>query len=73
MILNCIVCEKSLETLHDQAGGYSSYYMVSGGTTEKISCGYGSKFDTDILRITICDDCIEEKKVKGLFNDKKTI
>ena len=46
----------------------------SGGAVQKISFGYGSKFDLDSFFIAICDNCIEtmvDKKLVESVNDMR--
>ena len=43
------------------------------GTVEKISFGYGSKYDMRSFYIAICDNCIDELEKDGLVVDVKKL
>ena len=60
----CVCCDKTVEALYPehnsirnpQSGSYKD------GIVDKIAAGYGSKFDTEMFIIAICDDCMEKLK-----------
>lgn len=47
--------------------------MWNDGVVEKISFGYGSRYDMSSFYIAICDDCIEDLLKSGLATDLKAI
>lgn len=44
-----------------------------GGTVQKITFGYGSRFDLEAFYIAICDDCIGLLEKEGLAVNFRTI
>lgn len=58
----CICCDAKIKTLHPETTRFPQSGMYDGGTVERISSGYGSKHDTDMFIIAICDDCIDRLK-----------
>lgn len=59
----CLCCEKKMFDLDEKDWNVNSIEVNC--LVEKVEVGYGSKYDGDILRICICDNCLEEKIQKG--------
>jgi hypothetical protein len=61
----CIVCGKEIKPLYPDTLDYNQFEsnMWDGGLVTKVTAPYGSKFDSDIIFIGLCDDCIEKKNL----------
>ena len=70
----CIKCETELKVLYPESHNAlkPESQMYLGGSVDKFTCGYGSKFDMDSFIIAICDDCLSkcEKYPKRKLNDQ---
>ena len=53
----CVVCEK-------KTNNHGECYSNRG----KMRMGYGSKFDTDLVTFTLCDDCLKLKKDRKIVD-----
>ena len=58
----CIVCEKVVNNYGGARSNINKFYF-----------GYGSRHDTDMVDVTICDDCIDEKHKKGIVGNFNTV
>lgn len=47
--------------------GNFGYELVHNGLIVPVSAGYGSNHDGDVYVMALCDECIVEKKEKGLL------
>lgn len=66
----CVVCEKDIKRLHPNdfnANGDPVSDMYNGGIVERISAGYGSRLDGNLHVLAICDECVNEKTLKGVI------
>lgn len=68
--LPCICCGKQLQpSLMDEDEGITVNNVArqpfSSGMAGNIDAGYGSRHDTDVFMIAVCDDCIETKRNEG--------
>lgn len=61
---SCICCDKKITAIHPEHMQFPQGGMYNGGVVDKISAGYGSKHDTDMFIVAICDDCITALKEK---------
>ena len=61
----CIVCGKEIKPLYPDMFDYKEFQsnMWDGGLVTKVVGPYGSKFDSEIMFIGLCDVCIENKKI----------
>ena len=59
--LKCVCCEKEMEYLYKDAAN------LHNGASGDIMAGYGSRNDLNSFKISICDDCLEEKVSKGVI------
>lgn len=60
----CICCNKNVEPLDPEYIRRPESGMYKNGIVDKIAAGYGSKFDTDMFIIAVCDDCVEKLKAE---------
>jgi hypothetical protein len=58
----CICCDKKIKAHHPEHIRQPESGSYHDGIVDKIAAGYGSKFDTEIFIIGICDDCMEKLK-----------
>ena len=67
--VTCVVCNKTIEPLEfNDADIKKDYDMIDGGIVGKLYAPYGSKHDGNIYQIGICDDCIDNVKLKLIGN-----
>jgi hypothetical protein len=59
----CLCCNKRMFDLKEEDWDTNEFRIKC--IVEKIEVGYGSKFDGDILRICICEKCLESKIKSG--------
>ena len=59
--MKCVVCENEIPKI--QLFGHSFYE----GVVSEVVPNYGSQFDSDRIKIGICDNCLKKSE------DKKTI
>lgn len=57
----CICCYKKLKELHQDGERLPEECCWSSGGVNRFYFGYGSKHDDSTFRISICDNCIDEK------------
>jgi len=66
----CVSCGKELKNLMPEVD--NDYEMINGGSIGHIYAPYGSRYDTDIFQVAICDDCVDklkkEKRVRIVGN-----
>jgi uncharacterized membrane protein len=60
---NCVVCDNVINEIDYGIDAKDENRMWNEGVVEKITAGFGSKFDLDSFLIAICDECIEKKKL----------
>lgn len=61
MKFNCVKCNKEITQLYHDGEEKDDNFdskMWSGGIVDKIAANYGSKHDSDMFYIGICDECI---------------
>ena len=64
----CICCEKEVNSFKKEKPMYpQSLAIWKDSIVDEISANCGSKFDTMIFVIAICDTCIKEKLDKGVL------
>lgn len=61
--LKCICCGTNVQLLDlgCESDSPPEHGMWEDGMVDKVTAGYGSKFDCDRFLIAMCDSCIEEK------------
>lgn len=66
--IKCVVCDVEIpNSFPDHADNdklaeeYANHSSFSNGAVGTISFGYGSRFDTDVFIIGICEDCYAKK------------
>lgn len=61
-IRNCFCCGKKIIKLSHNIGKciHPEHDMWDGGIVDILGAGYGSKFDSNVYIIAICDECIEK-------------
>lgn len=58
----CIKCEKKVKIANHfkpRCEHEKETFIANEGNTWIMVANYGSKFDNDIIKLTICDECLE--------------
>ena|SRR5260221_121724 len=58
----CLCCDKKIKAIHPEHTKHPESGAYHDGIVDKIAAGYGSKFDTEMFIIAICDDCMDNLK-----------
>lgn len=61
----CIVCGKKVKDFPTCPTDEPNYEMIDDGIVQRMYAPYGSKHDTDVFQIGICDECVDKAVADG--------